>query len=91
MKNTKLRKKLRKDINGLGIKVVRYFPKRKCRKLAADTLNVHWVLKESFGFVMLNLSSLKTYNTIKQRLKLTKLRSRDLNKICKYRFPLKVW
>jgi len=87
MKDNKLRRGLRKKMNSLGFNVVKRYPKMKCRRAAKKDLQVHWVIEETFGYVILNIHTLKSYNVIIERMKLKRLRSRDLNKKAVYRFP----
>ena len=86
-----VQKKIRSDLRKLGITTTKRFPRFKCRRAAKESLNPHWAIKESFGFVILNIDSLKTYNNVLNMLKLPRLRTRNLDKKAMYRFPRKAF
>lgn len=86
-----LHRNIRRILRTNGIAVVTIFPKYKCRKMAKESINIHWVLNEEFGYVILNIDTLTLFNTIRERLKLSRIRTRDLEKAAIYRYPKKAF
>jgi hypothetical protein len=63
----------------------------KARWLYFKTGNIHWVFREAYGFVILNLITVEAFNTARMKNRMAKLRLRDLNRICCFRFPRRGW
>ena len=63
----------------------------KARWLYFKTGNIHWVFAEKYGFVILNLITVEAFNKARMKNKIPKLRIRDLNRMCIFRYPRKGW
>jgi len=84
-------KTIRQGLRNKGISVFRTFPRIRTRLLAIKEQRVHWVFAEKYGFVALNIETLKLYNHGRTKNGLPKLRARDCNKMAIYRFPKKAF
>ena len=53
--------------------------------------NIHWVFAEKFGYVILNLTTVDAFNSARMKNGLSRLRLRDLNRMCVFRYPRRGW
>lgn len=66
-----------------------FWAKVKCRQLFHKTGNIHFVFAEAYGYVITDLAGVDLFNQTRKKNDIRRLRFRDVNKICIYRFPRK--
>jgi len=59
--------------------------------MAKKEQKVHWVFAEKYGYVILNVETVKLYNHARMKNGIKKLRVRDMNRIAIFRFPKKAF
>jgi hypothetical protein len=89
----KERKQIREKLRQKKIECCRslFWAKVKCRQLFRKTGNIHFVFAEAYGYVITNLAGVELFNQARKKNDIRRLRFRDVNKICIYRFPRKAW
>ena len=87
----KERKLIRKKLRQKKIECCRslFWAKVKCRQLFHKTGNIHFVFAEAYGYVITDLAGVELFNQARKKNDIRRLRFRDINKICIYRFPKK--
>lgn len=63
----------------------------RCRRIYWETGNPQWVFREKYGFVILNMLTVRAFNYARMKNRIKKLRIRDMDRICVYRYPQKGW
>jgi hypothetical protein len=84
---------LRQSLSELGITCIRFgmIARFKTRQLYRESGNVHWMFAEKYGFVILDQAGLEFYNKLRKRKQMRKLRIRDVDRMCVYRYPRKAY
>lgn len=93
MDDTLSNKQLRKGLRKKGIPIERrlFISRMVCRTIARRTGNVHWVFREDYGYVILSLTTAKGINYARKKSGISKLRIRDMDRMCVFRFPRRGW
>ena len=87
--NKEIRRTLKKK--GIPVKLSMIGARRACRKGFKKHGNPRWAFKEHYGIVILDLVTKDLYNRARKVNGFNKLRVRDLDSMCVYRYPKKGW
>jgi len=87
--NQSLRKNIRKK--GIPVALTALGARMRCRMLYWKHGIPHWVFAEEYGFVILNLTTVQGLNVARKKHKISRLRLRDMDRICIFRYPRKGW
>ena len=86
-------RQIRRNLRMKGIPCTMLLPVAsiKIRILYYKTGNIHWIFAEDYGFVILNLVTMKAFNHARMKNNIRKWRVRDMDKHCISRYPRKGW
>lgn len=91
-KRSKMRT-IRRKLRESGLNIYKRLPraKRASRRLAKRHLSVYWVFAEPEGFMVLDIGGIDRFNTARKKNNLPKVRVRNADQMCVYRYPKRGW